>query len=516
MKHSKIFLRALQTVTIMGIAAVIFMMLFAFDVIPISSFGLHGSGSSSQGEPVKVKRSVKIGSSAVRDLIDQGDLALFHGNVNAALTLYQKAATTAPRDFSPYEKIGNLSFEEKNYDEALKNFQLALSLNATSAGLPIKIVRSLLQMRKISDAKTALEKNQPATSESLYYAGLISAFLNEEEKAKEALSKSITLGGDEKITANARKVLSVYRDFDLARESPIEYLQAMLANVFDQIGEYGLAIEISFEALKTKHDYRDVWIVLGHAFLNQRKWLDSDDAFTKAIDLDSTSATAFFFRAMARRNMQKNPTAIADLEQSLKLGWQPRIIAKQALADAYFDMQDFKRAFGFYKDVVLADSSDINRFVRPIALAINELKQPVEALALAKSASQAHPDTAMGENLLGWAALANNDFALAHEHLDEALKRDPDLAAVYLNLGQLAEREKNITEAISYYEAATKRAEVSGDDSIGNSARVRYNELTKQAAGPGTSSNSSPAGAQSTPQPNSQYSQNFIPTLSLQ
>lgn len=516
MKHSKIFLRTLQAVTIVGIAAVVFMILIAFDVIPLSDLGLRGSGVSPQNEPVKVKRSSKISSSAVQDLLDQGDLAFFHGNVNAALAQYQKAATTAPRDFSPYEKIGDLSFEEKNYDDALKNFQLAVSLNASRANLPMKIVRTLLQQRKIPDAKAALEKIQPERQESLYYTGIVSAFLNDQEKAKEALTKSITLGGDEKMTTSAQKVLSVYRDFDLARESPGEYLQAMLANVFDQIGEYGLAIEISFEALKTKHDYRDVWIVLGHAFLNQRKWLDSDDAFSKAIDLDSTSATAFFFRAMARRNMQKNPTAIADLEQSLKLGWQPRIIAKQALADAYFDMQDFKRAFGFYKDVVLADSSDINRFVRPIALAINELKQPGEALTLAKNASQAHPDTAMGENLLGWAALANNDFALAHQHLDEALKRDPDLAAVYLNLGQLAEREKNIAEAISYYEAATKRAEVSGDESIGNTARVRYNELTKAADSAGTSTNSSTPGPGTSPQESSERSQNFIPSLSLQ
>ncbi|MEK9132627.1 MAG: tetratricopeptide repeat protein [Patescibacteria group bacterium] len=486
MSHEKYILRIVQLLTAAAMVVVTVFILSLFGIVPSPLDLLRSAPSEKADAPSKIKRPQTSKNSTYKQYIEQGDQLKFNLKFDAAREAYQKASELEPRESLPYEKVGDVYFAQKDYDAAKENFELARTLNDTNSRLTIKVARNLFGLRKAVDAKVELVKIQPPTQESLYYLGVLHAFLNEQPEAKDALPKSIIAGNDETIKANAQKILNVYRDFDIAKGAEAEFLQATLAQALDQIGEYGLAIELCFNALKTKHDYRDVWIILGHAFLNENKWMDADDAFTKAIQLDSAHPAAFYFRGLAKRSLQKFDQAILDFEQSIKLGWKPIILAKLGLADSYFDLKNFQKAYPLYKDIVLADPADINRFVRPMALAINHLSRPVDAMNLARKALETHPNTAMAHNLLGWAATANNDFSAALQHLQEAIKRDPELPEAFLNLGRLAELKGDSSEAVKNYKIAKNMAEKRGNDSISSSAALRYNELTKQTGAGGT------------------------------
>lgn len=487
------------------LAMAIFILALGFaEIIPIPSFK-KSAGTTAQKTAEKIKRKKATKNPTYQEFLNQGDRALYEGDFEKAVSAYQKASELLPREILPYEKMGDVYFLQKNYASALKNFELAESQHSENTILKIKIVRTLLGLRKIPEAKAKAEAIVPETQTSLYYRGLIAAFLNDQAAAKDLLTKSLTAGSDEAIRTNAQKILTNFRDYELTRDAKIEFLQTMLAQTFDQAGEYGLAIELAFDAIKTKHDYRDAWIVLGHAFSNEQKWNDSEDAFAKTIELDSGHPTSFFFRGVARRKLKKNSEAISDFEQAEKLGWQPKILIKEQLADIYFELNDFQKSFPLYREVVMTDSTDIRRFIRPMALAINHLKKPSDALELAKKAYETHPDTAMAHNLLGWAALANDDLKTARQHLNEAKNRDPELDAAYLNLGQLAEREGNISEALQHYQKAMELAEKSGNESIGNTASVRYNGLV------GTTTVAAPVEV-----PQNKPAPEFSPSLSLE
>lgn len=480
MKDSKILLRSLQILASAAIGLLALMLLAMFNVISLPPLNeLFNNVQNRPADAQKVRRPRTASASrSYRDFLEAGDRALFLGDKTQAVEYYKNASSLEPREYLPYEKLGDVYFAQKNYELGRDNFELANSLRSSNS-LQIKIIRNILGMRRIIEAKTKLEQIQPQTQESLYYSGLISAFLNEQDKAKESLSKSLALGLNEQLKLSAQKILAAYRDFDLAREAPIEFLQTLLAQAFDQIGEYPLAIELSFEAIKKQNDYRDAWIVLGHAFLNETKWADAEDALTKAIQLDASHPAPYFFRAMARTNLRQTDTAIADFNQALRTGWQPRILANWNLAEIYFGMNNFSQAFSLYKDVVKTDPSDINKFARPIALAINHLNKPEEALELAQTAYNAHPNTSMAHSLLGWAFLGTNNFSQSREHLQQALTLDPQLDSAYLNLGQLAQREGNLFEAASNYQKAMELAESNGNKSISDTATLRYNEAVR-------------------------------------
>ncbi|MBI4994329.1 tetratricopeptide repeat protein [Candidatus Peregrinibacteria bacterium] len=480
MKNPKYLLRLLQILTGITIIAIIAMI-----------FGLFGGKAEKnnfygqeklRATATKIKRPRLAKNSTYKELIENGDKSFYLKNLDDALFSYQKASELEPREALPYEKIGDIYFLQKNYASAKENFNLALSIDPEKSGLNIKIVRALFGQRKILDAQAALEKITKPTQQSMFYQGILAAFLNKQEQAKELLGEAKEMGPDENVKSGSQKILNIYRDFELEKDGKIEHLQTFLAQAFDQLGEYGLAIELAFDALKTKNDYRDAWIVLGHAFLNEQKMFDAQDSFTKAINLDSNHPSAFFYRGIARKNLKKTEEATADLKETLKLGFKPQIIAKFELAENLFELKRFSEAFTLYKDVVMTDPSDITRFIRPIALAINHLNQPQQALELAEKAFLSHSNTAMAYNLSGWAYIAMKDFAKARQNLEQALKLDSKLAAAHLNLGQLEQAQNNNAEAIKHYEKAVLFAENSEDFlnvGVWNTAKAKIEALQK-------------------------------------
>lgn len=479
MKNPKYLLRGIQTLTIITIIAIGVMTIQLFT----DNLNESGTPSSQHGSAAKIKRPKLSKNLKYQDLVNQGNEYFSLYDFDPALEAYQKASEMEPKETLPYEKIGDIYFLQKNYESARQNFELAESLTPENKLLAIKITRTMIGQRKISDAKIKIEKIEPQTQESIYYKGLIETFLNQQEEAQKSLKQVLETGVNEEIKKNAKKILDIYSNFELERNGTIEHLQVLLAQAFDQIGEYGMAIELTFDAIKTKNDYRDAWIVLGHAFLNEYKWFDAEDALKKAIDLDVFHPAAFFFRGLAKKNLNKTDEAMDDFKQAIKLGFKPQIAAKFELAEILFALKKFDEAFELYKDVVTTDPNDINRFIRPIALAINHVKKPNEALELAKKAFDSHPNTAMAHNLLGWAYISMNDFASGRRHLEEALKRDPELAAAYLNLGQLEQAQNNGPEAIKNYQKALELAEKSNDSmstAIFNTAQEKISVLQNE------------------------------------
>lgn len=477
MKNPNSVLRSLQILTALGVAAIVFFLLTLFDVLPFASV-------IPPNPQVQSKQKIARPQAA------------------------KPPKTTNGNPLPPGEGLGDIALTEKNYENARRNFEAVLLQNPKNQLLRMKLIKSLLGLRKILEANIELEKIQLVTQESLAYQGYIAAFFNDQARAKEILTRVLTEGSNETLKANAQKILDNLRDFELARDAKIEFLQALLAQTFNQVGEYGLAIEMAFDALKSEHNYRDVWIVLGHSFLSDHKWLEAEDALTESIKLDARHPSAYFFRALTRQKQKRLPESISDFQKALEFGYKPRILAEQFLADSFFELKDFERAYPLYKNTVLADPSSLQNFIRPMALAINHIKKPLEALDLAKKALETHPNTAMAENLFGWALSGTGDYASAKEHLKTALILDPKLDAAYLNLGQLAEKEGRADSAQEYYDKARILAQEQNHKSIEETAASRYTLITARIE-----NGEIPAPAENSPQ---MESVRFIPSLSLQ
>ena len=117
-------------------------------------------------------------------------------------------------------------------------------------------------------------------------------------------------------------------------------------------------------------------------------------------------------------------------------------------------------------------SQDVNYYVKPIWIYLEKTHQPEKALQLAQKAAQDHPNTAMGQNLMGWALIYNNNLPKAEAHLKLAMALDPKLDATYLNFGLLFERKNEPSKALAFYKKAHSIGNGSG---VSAAAAERYN-----------------------------------------
>ncbi|PIQ78306.1 hypothetical protein COV82_01250 [Candidatus Peregrinibacteria bacterium CG11_big_fil_rev_8_21_14_0_20_46_8] len=476
-KTEHLLVRIFQVLTVLGVVAIVFLLITKYDILNRSGGDAPDTlAEENSAEPAKrVQRPRSTGNQSYEKLISDGDAAHFAGEDDRALIFYQEAAEKEPREAKAYERIGDLYFEQKNYSSAQRNFELAATLSESSEQLQIKIARTLLGQRKILEARTVLNGIQ--SQEVFFLQGAIASFLNEQEESKRLLNESLTAGTNQKYIQDAQRILDAYKIFDLTQGGKIEFLQAMIAKAFSDAGEFGLAIELSFDALKHKHDYRDVWIILGHAFLNERKWLDAEDAMKKAIELDAEHASAYFFRGIARKELGNRASAKEDFETALRAGWEPKIFAQQHLAELNFAEGDLDAAFRYSRDVVKTDPTNIERFIRPIALAIDSVNKPQDALEIAKLGLSTHPDSALANSLRGWAELANGNTKDARTYLQRALTLDNGLESAYLNLGKLERAEERYVEALRNFEIAASLAEKNNNQPIRTTAEFLLNEL---------------------------------------
>ena len=138
------------------------------------------------------------------------------------------------------------------------------------------------------------------------------------------------------------------------------------------------------------------------------------------------------------------------------------------------DLKQYDKSAKNYEKVVTLNDSNINYYIRPMWLYIEKLNQPENALKLAEKAVQNHSNQAMGYNLLGWAQIFSGNLDEGEKNLEKALALNPQLDAVYLNLGKLVEERGDLAKALKLY---AKAYEMGNGGSISAAAVERYNNI---------------------------------------
>lgn len=417
----------------------------------------------------KVARPRSTANKNYTQLLQEGNSFLSKNQLDEALANFQEAARISPKENLPYEKIGDIFSQQGQFDKAAKSYEISFSLNTKNRKLYIKQIRSLLNARRITEAQTLLAKAQNKSPEIRYLTALIDAYFNEQQKARDAFSALYQLSGSaqdesdltplDTIKKYSLQFDKMYIGFELAKESPLSYLQALLAKNYDVAGEYGLAIETAFNGLKSQNDYRDIWIILGHAYLKTQKWADAEDALTKALALDQSSADAYMYRGISRAHNKKVRDSIGDFTQALSLDYKPRIEVLLQLGDAYFVLGITEKALAYYQQVISADPESLALFTRPISIALFASNNTKTANELVSLATQHFSNNA---RVYAWKSITlsrSGNLLDARIFLEKARSLDAQDLYVLVAQGELDSAVGNATEAINAYTNALEKTD---------------------------------------------------------
>jgi tetratricopeptide (TPR) repeat protein len=457
--------------------------LYVFGLPPFNPGGpfdaAHNSNSTSSQQPEQplpdFLSDEKIGrAKTYTEYMNRGALLEKNSYHALAIAEYEAAAKLAPNSIEALMEIGKIHMRQMDYINAKVSFETALKIEPNNLSASIYLARAMLANREIESAKKVLDGLTEQNQESKYYQGIIAAFVGDYDNSKRLLNEAVSIGTSADITAKAQNYLSAYEEYDFNKGAPLTNLKTLLARSFDQTGQYNMAIPILFEVVRDKKDYRDAWIIMGHAYLEIGKYQDAQQALETAKKLDPQNPQALFYAGLTYYALNDLPNAASNLELAKKYGYQPSAQIDQKLSEIYLQQKQYDKAAQAYENVIALVDTDVYYYIKPIWIYLERLNQPRKAMTLAKLAYKKHPRDAMTYNLLGWAAIGNNLLNEAGKYLDQAKAINPNLDAIYLNYGRLYEKIGQTDKAFAAYK---KAFEMGSGNSISAAAAERYNNL---------------------------------------
>lgn len=404
-----------------------------------------------------------------------GDTYFKSGYYGDAVEEYIRASQLEKNKLDPYLKLGESYLLMDDYDQAYENLTYVLEKDPNNESAKILLAKTYIKKSEFASALDIFLSLDPENQEVRYYIGILRAQQGEIDKALNNLSKSVTINPDSPLAQKANSTVANIQEFNLFTDGKSIHLRTLIARSMIQNGEYQIAISMLKDVLKENKNYRDAWLLLGFSYYLVQKYDYALETLTTAYDLDPEKPETQYFLGLTHMKLENNEKALTFLILALKNGFEPRSDVQRKMADLYLINKNYDEALSTYLDIIKeGKTNDINQYVRPIWIYIDIKKQPIEAINLAKQSHERFPEDAMGYNLIGWAALANDDLETARTNLEEAMKRDPNIQAVYLNLGDLYTKENDIEKAKDYYKRAYF---IDKNSSIGNLAASKYNSL---------------------------------------
>jgi protein O-mannosyl-transferase len=224
------------------------------------------------------------------------------------LTLWNDVISKFPNSSFAYNGRGYFLFNQANYDEAIKDFNRSVELDP--AGAHAYNLRGMVYMNNnrndeaIDDFNKAIEL-APGNADTYVNRGWV--FMNEgrNNEAIEDYNKAIELDPDYEVAYNNR---GIYFINEKKNEQAIK--------------DFNKAIELNPSYAEAYYDRANVSMLL-------KRYEEAISFYTKAIAFRDQYAEAYYYRGIAEFYSGRKDSACRDLNQAVRLGYQP---AEDALA----------------------------------------------------------------------------------------------------------------------------------------------------------------------------------------
>lgn len=411
-------------------------------------------------------------------IIYKGDQYFEKEFYDEALQEYQKALTISPESTEALYKTGKSYLSTSSPEKARSYFEKVKEFSPTIEA-DVLIARTYLNERNVEQAKKIFDSLDYANDEVKFYRAILSVLYKDHDTAKEIfteLTKEDSLASKE-IKERSTIFLNTYRSIDETKGIKQQHSDTLLAKAIVDSNEYDAAIPLLFNAINSQGDYRDAWILLGYSYLKTNKIQDALDAFLQAKTLDPNKPQTLFFLGIVYALEDRLDDAVFYLKKAETAGFEPLVQVEQRLADIYLLQQKYDEAITSYDKVISLNPEDISIFTKTVWICIEKSNKAEKALYFGEKVVAAHPEEAMSYNLRGWGFVAYGNYERGAEDLNKALSLDPKLASAYLNFGWMLEKQGDAEKAKEYYKKAYA---LEIGSSVSNLAAIRFNNITKQ------------------------------------
>ncbi len=402
-----------------------------------------------------------------------------------ALAYFRFANQQQPANKEPFLGVAESFLELDDLEPAKNNINSAAKLgdfDVDDNNLLMKFYILNRQVDKAAEIYTSLDSRN---TESLYLGALINLLQPNLDNAKDKLNLIVAqVSNAEYVSEQDRQYLessNVLLDdieiYETFVDTPTAYLLSLVGQSLIDLEEYSLSRRFFFEAIRDKGDYRDAWLYLGYSYLLSDSLVEAEQTLQKAKELDPYNSTTYFYLGLAQLGMDEFENSIRSLEQAAGFGYQPEYQLQEYLGHNYYKLAKFDQSINAYEQVVQQSNVGMDTLVRFSWLMIEYRKDFSKAIENGNRAIALYPDQGMSYNLLGWAYLASDRLDEALVEFENALSRDDEIAAVYLNLGAVYLEQDRLDLARQNYEQAERLARLTSNNSIYERAQFELERL---------------------------------------
>ena len=265
-----------------------------------------------------------------------------NGDRDGAKKLLRELVTSTPNFFSGYLMLGDISSENKEYDDAVKYYETAIKINdkyEAYQGLADCYFDMKKYYRSTENYKLAVKKNP---------------FITEKDKEKISIANErlaiIELGND-KIPGAGEYA---EKSFEYGRKSrDVYYIMALYKSYFnfdeDAIGLYEKSLELDPE-------YSDSYAGIARSFLKINNNNLAVKYADKGLSMNDKNYKLYLVKADALKNLGEYDRAVSEYEQSIKLkSPEKQTLLKTGIC--YKKMNDYEKSFGYFLKAIEMDKT---------------------------------------------------------------------------------------------------------------------------------------------------------------
>lgn len=420
----------------------------------------------------------------------KGNSLLVAEKPETAKAYFEESLKYNPNNAVAFFGLGEVFSALDKDDEAIKNYEKALSLDKdlTEINVPLGIL--FYQKGEIAKADTFLTRAlaaSPDNADTQYFLGLIRYSQNRNQEALTAFRQAVKAD-----PTNAElhfRIGEAHQRLNQNDEAINEFTEAVrlkplyfepqfeIGNIYYEMEKYSEAVKAFEAAKKLKNDSIELYINLADAYrqipdyngaesnYNQAiTFIQRDPNYSKEETADIYSKIGYVIGRQCEINMRKSVrckwnTAIASLEKAVELS--PNAADYTNLGWAYYstgkmDMAVRNEAEGRPKlekaKAALLKAVELNpKFIEAplvnlgsIYIDLGEYPAAIDAL---KKVTDKRSDWIFAHYALGVAYRKNNDIPNAITYFRKATDKDPNFVAAWSGLAESEIRNKNKKEA---------------------------------------------------------------------
>lgn len=390
------------------------------------------------------------------------------GKIEEARSLWEGLISAYPGFAPAYSNLGALYMHLGNYDKAVLQFQVAISLEPKT---------SLSALNNL--AEIYLAKGEYQTAQRYLLHGL--AVMGEAETIYANLGHCYLASGQSKEAIHAYEQSLVAKQSLSVNDTRTEVYVNLVGLYLDQ-HDQERAMTLCLEGIQVFGQNAALWAALGRVYMSRKNYEEAIAAFRRSISLSPMSprnlpvhrslalayfqqgnygkATAEYRRALAwhpdglRPSMTGTASPEEELHQCREMlisTTKPSADILRRMADAHFALGNLEDAIGSYEEALLIDDTDLESLVG-LGSVYYSLDRHIDAVKYFSRALEIAPQCVEAHLGLGLTYLSQGSMEMALIKFKWAISITPTNSRAYNFLGKTYEIKGDLNEAISCYQ----------------------------------------------------------------